>query len=196
MNHLAHLVLAGPDEGLRLGAFLGDHVKGLQALDELPPDWARGVRLHRYVDSQCDHHPAVMALLSRLRTPWRRYGGIIFDVLFDHLLTHHWDRFGPLPLPLLAQRTDDLLARHCEALPARLQRFSAWAKQKNLWQRYGERAMIAEILGLIARRHGRESPIARGLELLDGNEAAVTAAFLELFSDLENQVAEWKRVNG
>ncbi|MGY6587956.1 MAG: acyl carrier protein phosphodiesterase [Wenzhouxiangella sp.] len=195
MNHLAHLVLAGPDEGLQLGAFLGDHIKGLQALEALPPGWARGVHLHRFIDSQCDRHPALLGLLARLQTPWRRYGGIIFDVLFDHLLTQHWDRFGPLPLSALAARTDDLLARHRAALPPRLQRFAVWARQQRLWQRYGERAMIAEILGLIAWRHGRDSPIAQGLELLDGNEEAVETAFLAVFSDLEVQVADWKQVN-
>lgn len=196
MNHLAHLVLAGPDEGLQLGAFLGDHVKGLKALEAMPPSWARGVRLHRYVDRQCDQHPALRDLLAGLEPPWRRYGGIIFDVLFDHLLTRHWDRFGPLPLAQLAARTDRLLARHRTHLPLRLQRFAVWARDQRLWQRYGDRALIAEILGLIAWRHGRPSPIADGLKLLDANEEAVEAAFLAVFSDLERQVADWKRGSG
>lgn len=195
MNHLAHLVLAGADEGLRLGAFLGDHVKGRRALQALPPDWARGVRLHRFIDSQCDQHPALRGLLAGLQPPWRRYGGIIFDVVFDHLLSRHWDRFGPLALTELARRTDRLLERHQTELPPRLQRFSRWAAQQRLWLRYGEREMIAEILGLIAWRHGRHSPIADGLVLLDDNEEAVEAAFLAVFSDLECQVADWKRAN-
>jgi len=46
MNFLAHLLLAGDDEGLRLGAMLGDFVRGKQALAEFDDDIQRGIMLH------------------------------------------------------------------------------------------------------------------------------------------------------
>lgn len=190
MNHLAHVVLAGPEEGLRLGAFLGDHVKGRQALDELPAGWAAGVELHRRIDSISDAHPAVLGLLERLDPPWRRYGGVIYDVLFDHMLTRHWSRFGPTDLGRLGREIDLLLARHRPRLPTRLVRFSLWAQGRGLWQRYGERDMLEEIFGLLARRHGRRWPLADGARLLDEHEAAIEHAFLELFPDLLARVAD------
>ncbi|HSH27666.1 MAG TPA: ACP phosphodiesterase [Wenzhouxiangella sp.] len=185
MNHLAHVVLAGPDEGFRLGAFLGDHVKGRQALGELPADWAAGVELHRRIDSFSDSHPAVLGLLERLESPWRRYGGVIFDVLFDYMLIRHWSRFGPTDLELLSDQIDQLLTRHQARLPARLVRFSQWARSRRLWHRYGERAMLDEIFSLLAYRHGRRWPLAEGTRLLDAHEAAIERAFLELFPDLQ-----------
>ena len=184
MNHLAHVVLAGADEGLRLGAFLGDHVKGRDALHELPPDWAAGVELHRWIDSFSDAHPAVRSLLARFEPPWRRYGGVIVDVLFDHMLTRHWSRFGTGELGRLENEIDALLARHRPSLPARLVRFSEWARGRAVWSRYGERAMLEEIFRLLARRHGRRWPLAAGADLLDGHDRAIEAAFLELFPDL------------
>lgn len=190
MNHLAHVVLAGPEEGLRLGAFLGDHVKGRQALHDLPAGWAAGVELHRRIDSLSDAHPAVLALLERLDPPWRRYGGVIYDVLFDHMLTRHWARFGPTDLERLGAEIDRLLARHRPYLPQRLVRFSHWARRRGLWWRYGERAMLEEIFGLLARRHGRQWPLAHGARLLDDHEEAIERAFLELFPDLSARVAD------
>ena len=190
MNHLAHVVLAGPDEGFRLGAFLGDHVKGRQALEALPPTWAGGVALHRFIDATSDAHPAVLGLLERLDSPWRRYGGVIFDVLFDHMLTRHWSRFGPTSLGRMSEQIDRLLARHRRGLPARLVRFSHWARQRGLWERYGEREMLEEIFSLLARRHGREWPLAAGTRLLDDHERAIEGAFLELFPDLLARAAE------
>lgn len=190
MNHLAHVVLAGPDEGLRLGAFLGDHVKGREALADLPPGWAAGVELHRRIDSFSDGHPAVLALLGRLESPWRRYGGVIFDVLFDHMLTRHWSRFGPTDLVGLGEQIDELLARHAERLPPRLVRFGAWARDRGLWWRYGERDMLEEIFFLLARRHGRNWPLSQGARLLDDHEAAIETAFLELFPDLQARASE------
>lgn len=190
MNHLAHVVLAGSDEGLRLGAFLGDHVKGRKVLEELPPSWAAGVELHRRIDSFSDGHPAVVGLLERLEPPWRRYGGVIFDILFDYMLTRHWSRFGPTGLEQLAGEIDDLLARHQTQLPPRLVRFSHWARTQGLWQRYGERAMLEKTFSLLAYRHGHRWPLADGIRLLDEHERAIERAFLTLFPDLLARAAE------
>lgn len=189
MNHLAHVVLAGTDEGLRLGAFLGDHIKGRAALNELPPDWAAGVILHRRIDTLSDAHPAVTAVLETLEPPWRRYGGVILDVLFDHMLTRYWQRFGEVRLPTLADEIDELLARHRSDLPPRLVRFSLWAERRGLWQRYGERSMLDEIFTLLARRHGRAWPLAYGARLLDDRQAAIEQAFLEMFPELQARIA-------
>jgi acyl carrier protein phosphodiesterase len=172
---------------MRLGAFLGDHIKGREALQELPDDWAAGVVLHRRIDSLADAHPTVTGLLEQLDPPWRRYGGVIFDVLFDHMLTRHWSRFGPIELPVLAGEIDALLAQHRHRLPARLARFSRWAARRRVWCRYGERAMLEEIFTLIARRHGRAWPLAHGANLLDEYGEAIEAAFLELFPQLREQ---------
>lgn len=191
MNHLAHLVLAGPEDGLRLGALLGDHVKGRQALSCWPVRWAEGIRLHRFIDGQCDHHPAVRDFLAGQTGPWRRYGGIILDVLFDRMLTRHWSRFGPAPLPEFARGVDAMLLANEARLPLRLGLFAAWARQRSLWQRYDERAMLAEIFARIARRHGKPSPLACGLELLDRHETWIERVFLELFVDLQADVAGW-----
>ncbi len=192
MNHLAHVVLAGPEDGLRIGAFLGDHIKGCQALQDLPPDWAAGVVLHRRMDSLCDQHSAVGSFLAELNPPWRRYGGIMLDVLFDHMLTRHWIRFGAGDLADISAEINSLLSRHDRALPERLRLFAAWARQRNLWCRYGDRKMLNEIFARLARRHGRPSPLARGLELLDQHDQRIEAIFFKLFDDLTARAAEWR----
>ncbi len=191
MNHLAHLVLADGSDGLRLGALLGDHVKGREGLKALPESWARGVLLHRHIDAWSDRHPAVRAFLARLEPPWRRYGGVISDVLFDTMLSRHWERFGPVPLERFARSTDALLARHADELPERLALFSVWARQHQLWQRYQDREMLAQIFAGLARRHQRKSPLARGLVLLDRHEAELESAFLTLFPDLQARIQAW-----
>ncbi|QKK03623.1 MAG: DUF479 domain-containing protein [Pseudomonadota bacterium] len=192
MNHLAHIVLAGTDEGLRLGAFLGDHVKGQSALADWPDAWAAGIRLHRRIDVLSDAHPAVIALRKRLDPPWRRYGGVILDVLFDHMLSRHWADFGPQRLDRLADAIDALLARHRHCLPPRLALFSRWAAAQRLWLRYGERAMLEEIFQRMAQRHGHPWPLAEGRRLLDELDGEIESAFLGLFPDLLAETADWR----
>lgn len=195
MNHLAHLVLAGPDDGKRLGAFLGDHVKGRFALDGLPADWAAGVRLHRRVDSLCDGDERLRRFIAGLEPPWRRYAGVVLDVLFDSMLTRHWERFGPCELADFAAGVDELLVRHDAALPPRLRLFSAWARRHDLWTRYDDRAMLGRIFAGLARRHGRPSPLVDGLMLLDRHPMAIERLFLELFPALMDQTREWRAVD-
>jgi acyl carrier protein phosphodiesterase len=137
----------------------------------------------------------VQRVLADLPSPWRRYGGIMLDVLFDHMLTRHWSLFGPAPLSQLAGEIDGLLALNRADLPPRLRRFSRWAAERGLWQRYGERAMLEEIFSLLAWRHGRRWPLEEGARLLDSHEAAIEQAFLELFPDLQAQIgAERERL--
>ncbi|MBY6204345.1 ACP phosphodiesterase [Halomonas denitrificans] len=191
MNHLAHLVLAGRDPDDRLGALLGDHVKGrLEAVD-LSPGLVRGIRLHRRIDAWSDSDPAVTGLLARFRPPWRRYGGIVLDVLFDRELSKRWGEFGPRPRAEFGREVDSLLAERRGELPPRLARFADWAAAVGLWTRLDDRALLHDIFGLIARRHGRAEPLARGLELLDRHEAAIGRAFDELFPRLQSRAREF-----
>lgn len=192
MNHLAHLLLSGPDPDHRLGALLGDHVKGIEALSELRPGLRKGVMLHRRIDTWSDRHPAVTGLLAQMQPPWRRYGGIVLDVLFDHMLDRHWSRFAEMELEEFALETDRLMVRHRSEMPGRMADFTRWAEAVGLWQRYGEREMLDEIFHRIARRHGRMEPLARGTEMLDRLEPEIERAFLELFPELLKRSAHFR----
>lgn len=181
MNHLAHVVLAGPDPDDRLGAFLGDHVKGVAAVDALPPGLARGVRLHRRIDTWSDNHPAVVNLRARSGREWRRYSGVILDVLFDTMLVRDWERWQDVPLANFARGIDRLLAERRDEIPTRLVRFADWAARANLWTRYDDRDMLDQIFAGLDRRHERPSPLKRGAVLLDRMEPEIQQTFEELF---------------
>ncbi len=62
MTFLAHLLLAGDDDGLRLGAMLGDFVRGRRALVSYPEDVRLGIKLHRHTDQFFDSLPDIVQL--------------------------------------------------------------------------------------------------------------------------------------
>jgi len=191
MNHLAHLVLAGPDPDDRLGALLGDHVKGISAVDALPAGLARGVRLHRRIDAWSDNHPAVIDLRARTGPDWRRYSGVILDVLFDTMLVRNWGTWQAVPLNEFARGVDELLAERREEMPLRLVYFADWAARENLWTRYDDREMLNRIFAGLARRHGKPSPLERGIVLLDRMEPEIERTFSEVFPWLRRRAAEF-----
>jgi acyl carrier protein phosphodiesterase len=65
MNFLAHALLAGDDPALVVGGVVGDWIKGPLPAG-LPPDLARGVALHRAIDSHAETHPAFRRSRARV----------------------------------------------------------------------------------------------------------------------------------
>jgi len=72
---------------------LGDFVKGSD-LSHLPINWQQGIRLHRAIDTYTDNHDLVQGLKIELGD-MRRYGGIVLDIVFDHILAKN---FAYLPV--------------------------------------------------------------------------------------------------
>lgn len=108
MNHLAHLRLAAPEGLARLGALIGDHVKG--DLDGLfPPDVEVEARLHRRVDSLTDAHPFTRAAKRAFPEPLRRFAPIALDIHFDHLLLKHWENLSQDPFEAFEARSYGLM---------------------------------------------------------------------------------------
>lgn len=92
MNHLAHLFLAPDSPEARVGSLLGDFTRGVD-IAALPPAVRLGVRHHLAVDSFTDRHPDVLASKQLFSAQRRRFSGIALDVLYDHFLLRHWERF-------------------------------------------------------------------------------------------------------
>ena len=109
MNFLAHLVLAGDDDGLflRLGAMLGDFVRGRRALDAYPGDVRLGIELHRHTDQFFDSLPDVANLRKYFPATFRRYSGIVIDLAYDHELARRWENYSSQSLEDFDQEVRD-----------------------------------------------------------------------------------------
>lgn len=97
MNYFAHLTLARPSAESKVGNLLGDFMRGVRAQD-LPEAVQLGLENHRLVDRLTDGDPRVMASRKLFSPQRRRFAGVALDVLFDHFLIRHWDRFHHRPL--------------------------------------------------------------------------------------------------
>ncbi|MEZ4918323.1 MAG: ACP phosphodiesterase [Saprospiraceae bacterium] len=123
MNHLAHCILSYPDEQSLIGNFIGDYIKGNDWL-EYPPDIAKGMLVHRAIDSFTDFHPSVRESVHRVRPFAKRYSSPVVDVLYDHLVFLNWDQYHQVSFEAFAQWTYDALDAQREWMPADL--LSRW----------------------------------------------------------------------
>jgi len=196
MNFLAHLLLAGDDEGLRLGALLGDFVRGRPEGLDLPPECYRGIQLHRFVDQHIDSLPDVARLREHFQPPFRRYAGIIIDLAFDHELALNWAEYTNCALSQFDREVRELLARQHAVLPEELVSFMRYADKRGLFAAYREESEILFSLRGLGRRLSRSNPLHRVDEIWNEIKPTLSAGFKEVFPKMQQGVSAWLRSDG
>lgn len=182
MNYLAHIYLSGADPDIQVGGLLGDFVKG-PLTGEWPLAVEAGIRLHRHIDTATDSHPLFCQVLATLPPPWRRFGGILMDVYFDHLLASRWQQFHREPLPDFCQRFYQQLELHNSSLPPRAQHFCQVAPKVNWLEGYANSDNIPVMLNNIGRRFRNPVPLADALPELHARQALLGNCFNLLMTE-------------
>lgn len=191
MNFLAHLLLAGEDEDLRLGALFGDFVRGRAALAAFRRPVQNGIMLHRYIDARTDSLPGVATLRESFPAEFRRYAGIIIDLAFDHELALTWQEHCRQSIEAYDAGVREMLARHQSEVPAALVRFMDYADRRGLFAAYRQKSEILHSLGGIGRRLSRPNPLHRVEEIWDPLAAGVHRCFNPVFDGIQSDVRGW-----
>jgi len=183
VNFLAHHWLAGEDENMQLGAWLGDFIKGSHRLNAYTAEVQKGIHLHRSIDSFVDGHAITLELKSTFPAPYRRYSGIILDLMADHFLARDWLRHHHRPLRDIEQLAFSLLHRRRALLPERLIRFIAYARPRLLLSGYRKRSVIVESLAGISTRLKHDNPLSDTADLIEENFTRWEPGLNELLAD-------------
>jgi acyl carrier protein phosphodiesterase len=189
MNHLAHCLLSGESESVLLGNFIGDYVKG-SAWKLYPPGVQYGLLLHRHIDSFTDGHAIARRSVHRLRPVAGRYAAPVNDVLYDHLLAIHWDKYVPVSLDTFAESTYRRLSAQTDLMPPELQERLPRMVAGRFLQGYGERAGLAWIMDRFSMRLGQkfdaESIISHFFDQINLYSEDFTGFFPELQESVRN----------
>ena len=184
MNFLAHLYLAGDDEEAIVGQMMADFLeRGWR--DHCTPAVQAAVAWHQRIDRYTDTHPRVAALRRMCREPYRRYAGIILDVLFDYSLARDWSSYSPhVDLRSFAESRYAVLERHSRQLTESLRRAIPYMKRYDWLSSYARRDGIESTLRGLSRRLKRENPLATSGILIDEIGPEIDAVFHPFFEDL------------
>jgi acyl carrier protein phosphodiesterase len=193
MNFLAHLYLAGDDDALRLGALLGDFVRGRAVLAAYPEPVRQGIRMHRHIDSFIDTLPAFTQLRSAFEPPFRRYAGIIIDLGLDHELARRWPEYSNASLADFDSGVREMLERHAELVPGALARFMGYADRRGLFATYARPDEIMHSLRGVGRRLSRPNPLHRVAEIWPAVQPRMAVAFDPLLRAVQSELEGWLR---
>ncbi|MFO8000320.1 MAG: ACP phosphodiesterase [Marinilabilia sp.] len=122
MNYLAHLYLSGDDPAVLVGNFIGDHVKGRQ-FTRYSGGVQTGILLHRHIDTFTDCHPVFRESSAIFRDVYKRYGGVVGDIVYDHLLAVNWRQYSETDLHAFVKHSHRVLMRNYFSLPGRVKQF-------------------------------------------------------------------------
>ena len=163
MNFLAHAFLAGDDAALVVGGVIGDWIKGPLPAN-LPGDLARGVALHRAIDSWADTHPAFQRSRNRVSPLRRRYAGVLVDMYYDHLLAREWERFHSVSLSVYCRGVYAAMSHRRVDLPDDSHGALARMAEQDWLGSYITVQGIADVLQRMSCRARRPNPLAGGEE--------------------------------
>lgn len=189
MNYLAHLFLAGTHPEMILGNFIADHVKGSDVLN-YSENTRKGISMHRAIDTFTDQHPVVKQSISRLRTDFRKYSGVIVDMYYDHYLSAHWDEYSPVDIHTFTKARYSTLNTFQSILPLRSARLLFFMEKQNWLLSYGNFEGLQQALNGMARRTTFESNMELAVVNLKAGYPEFRNEFRQFFPDLQAFVKE------
>ena len=190
MNFLAHALLAGESPALVVGGVVGDWIKGPLPAG-LPEDLARGVALHRAIDSFAETHPAFCASRARMSPARRRYAGVLVDIFYDHLLARDWARYRADELGGYCALVYRQIADRRHHLPASAHHALELMAREDWLQSYGGLEGIADVLARMARRARQPNPLAGGEADFVAAAEGFEGDFRDWLPDAQRFVADW-----
>lgn len=194
MNFLAHSYLSGTNTDIRIGNFIGDFVKGKEYLNFSSPI-AKGVLLHREIDSYTDKHPIVLRSKSRLTNKYGHFSGVIVDIFYDHFLAANWKEYHKIELLEYTHSLFSSLEEKQELLPDRVNYMLQYMVPQNWLYNYRTLEGINQSLNGLSRRTKFDSGMENAVEDLEEHYDEFNQDFKTFFPDIDNFVSDYLKEN-
>lgn len=186
MNFLAHFHLAHPTDASRVGAILGDFVKGTPEtlLTRFPAEVVNGIVLHRAIDRYTDEHPVFLETKRLLHSSRKRFAGIIVDIIFDHFLAHHWNDYSRIPLQKFITDIHELLERRKSWLTPELASIVGRMTEENWLGTYGTIPGLALTFRRVSQRREFLAPLRGAEDDLTDHYHSFSRAFRKFYPEV------------
>ena len=186
MNWLAHVFLSPKRIDYQLGNLLADPLKGKcwEAADE---DVCEGMRLHMRIDTFTDEHPEVSRSkkLLTMRGPLK---GVVLDILYDHFLSIHWQRFSTKKRERFLEQFRIRAIKASGGYPAEAKRVIhrvVESRQLDSYDRMdGVKRAFMRIDNRLSDRVKEKDGMMGYLSLIEMNRTELEASFLRFFPEL------------
>ena len=189
MNWLAHLLLSEPTPAFRVGNLLPDLLPAAE-LKRLPQEFQCGIRRHLQIDAFTDSHPIVRRSVLLLGPAYRRFGGILTDMFYDHFLACDWRRYSEATLEDFSSTIYSSFESLRQDIPPAASLRLQQIKTADLLCSYREIDGIRCALDGIGCRLRRPVALGESIAKLELHYDALHDDFTEFFPKLRDYLAE------
>ncbi|WP_257323986.1 ACP phosphodiesterase [Pseudoalteromonas rhizosphaerae] len=183
MNYLAHLYLAQPTADSHFGNLLGDF-GGNRHVEQLPITVKNALENHYLVDKFTDAHPLVKEAKQYFSSQRKRFAAVAIDVVFDHFLIQHCQRFNDQPLSDFKQASYQLLNNRLAVMPPRMQSVVKHMTQNDWFKEYETVEGVGVALDNIAKRIRFTNSFSDAAADIALHYTELDAIFLAFFPEL------------
>jgi acyl carrier protein phosphodiesterase len=187
MNWLAHLYLSEAEPRFRVGNLLPD-LASASPLVNLSDLYQKGIRCHRKIDVFTDAHPRFKACVARFPSPYRRYGGILTDIYFDHILARDWTKYSAVSLNEFMNEVYRDFETCLPEVPTEVGRRLERIRDEDWIGSYHTIAGIYDVLSRISRRFRRPIDLTGSLPIFQEKESDFSRDFHAFFRELMQHV--------
>jgi acyl carrier protein phosphodiesterase len=189
MNYLAHLFLAEKNDDAKLGALLGDFVKGT-IIDRYSEKTEREIQIHRKIDFYTDNHAIVKDAKKLLSVEKRKYGNILLDVFYDHMLAQKWQDYSKISLENYTKQIYSILLSNMDVLPDKLRDIVPIMIDQNWLTSYREFRGFEMAIARISRRLRQENSLMECVAEIETNYSSIALSFDNFFPQLMDYVKQ------
>ncbi len=177
-----------------VGGFLGDYVKG-RLEGQFAPDIERGIRLHRAIDRFTDQHDIVRRSQSRFDPRFRRYAGIMTDIIFDHLLARDFAQYNDTPLEDFSREVLGVVVEHTRLLPPDAAAAANRMHEMNSLAGHDSELFIERSFSFLSRRLTRANPLNEAFDECRPHLPALRGDLSEFYPVLTEFCDTWKKTH-
>lgn len=183
---MAHAWLSGSNEGVMVGNFIADHLRG-NDFSRFPAEVVQGIKMHRAIDLFTDAHTNFRAVKRHFYGSFNRHSGILTDIYFDYLLARDFNHYTGLELVDFSSQAYAVYTRHFELIPETAQRFYHYLIRNNIYPAYATKEGITTVLLHLAKRIGHGVSLEKSMIDFIRAEPLIVEDFQLFLSDLKRE---------
>lgn len=183
MNFLAHAYLSNNHDEIMVGNFIADKVKG-KSYEDYPNGIQKGILLHRFIDDYCDHHPINVASSKLLSPHFGKYSMVVMDIVNDHFLSLHWQKFHQDSLQDFIENYYETLSLHQHHFPNHSKEILPYMIKQDWVGSYSSFDGIIEILKRMSRRTKFNSNMENAAQPIQENLRELETNFHQFFPEI------------
>ncbi len=183
MNYLAHLHLSQWTSLSLVGNLMGDFMKGVD-ITMLPSVVQRGIKNHQAVDKFTDSHVVVKELKKLFTKERKRFASIALDILFDHFLILHWQKFHGEELSSFLEKVYKKLDKERGVMPIYMQEIVSRIIEYDILHSYKTLEGVSAALDRVASRITMKHSFYNAIIEVEEHYKTFEEGFLLFFPDL------------